>query len=815
MAHLENPLFTKPISDFVTLEPLENPDWNFARNTRCVLMTSSAEWVQATFSCQFNSGEKLLVAPNRDYPYEGLMVYQDGENWKYIDCFALAIKHENGRYIPISAGKVKATPWQMTYCYKISRADIKKDQKGEVPFYMSYYLDSKNSLENITGCVELYFPGGLIYESVRIYPIIQPFIDIRHMYTGSQFDTYRWWQDQPGSDNKRIFISNYNRTLTFYLPPVDITLFQGPQMQDWRYKLGTGSRIPYKDDNHPDINNAPVFKSEEKKVAWFFTLQIPPDYNQKFLRLFFGCSLNGTAGKFFLPDAQKRFEESRENDYQQYQQINETFVLPRETAIRNAITARIVGLTKFKTYIELTGSKQPIKVPHAGAWWFRTPWFRDVFEGVLSSFYTLMKIPEERECIRKIILLALQEQDKNSGRILNRIPEFKHSGRSYNNSDGTLLAFITANAYSRETGDLDFAVDFLPFALYTIKCFQKYPPEGFQYICPAGPPRVEKNSGLLLSVPHHSWIDTRNFCLEYDGNRIKELPNRASEQFARTLYTQFPDRNNFRNLLDSPNFFLPEINAQWIIMLKGTIETIDFVLRQQTDQRIDLNTLETSKKDIQNILSRAQKNFKPVFWNDSKGFLYNMVYEIGNRAIKDEIECETAVTAAAMLGEEIFTRKELLAVWDWTREKLLVTRRITMFGDKEMSFGILTKNEDQKIYYNDHQYHSDVIWLRSTPYLIKLLLILNQNTTIRDILINTLDHQMTEGAIFYNQELFSRPEGLNWHPDEKTAKNPVPVKNPIQFWSQWCDPFSHFFSKKGTASPPYAEKTTGMKNGYS
>ena len=26
-------------------------------------------------------------------------------------------------------------------------------------------------------------------------------------------------------------------------------------------------------------------------------------------------------------------------------------------------------------------------------------------------------------------------------------------------------------------------------------------------------------------------------------------------------------------------------------------------------------------------------------------------------------------------------------------------------------------------------------------------------------------------------------------PNPETARNPVPVKNPIQWWSQWCDPY--------------------------
>jgi len=37
---------------------------------------------------------------------------------------------------------------------------------------------------------------------------------------------------------------------------------------------------------------------------------------------------------------------------------------------------------------------------------------------------------------------------------------------------------------------------------------------------------------------------------------------------------------------------------------------------------------------------------------------------------------------------------------------------------------------------------------------------------------------MEEGFIFYHSELFSPDNGAM-----------TPVKNPVQFWSQWVDPF--------------------------
>ena len=93
-------------------------------------------------------------------------------------------------------------------------------------------------------------------------------------------------------------------------------------------------------------------------------------------------------------------------------------------------------------------------------------------------------------------------------------------------------------------------------------------------------------------------------------------------------------------------------------------------------------------------------------------------------------------------------------------------------------FGIITKYDDKRIFYDDDQYHSDVVWPRSTVYLVWLLDLLGEQGIVLELLRNALDHQMTEAAVFYNQEVFSRPCGNNPEPVERTRENPVPVKNP-------------------------------------
>jgi len=92
-------------------------------------------------------------------------------------------------------------------------------------------------------------------------------------------------------------------------------------------------------------------------------------------------------------------------------------------------------------------------------------------------------------------------------------------------------------------------------------------------------------------------------------------------------------------------------------------------------------------------------------------------------------------------------------------------------------FGILVR-EGADVYYNDDQYHMAVTWPRDTPYLLRLFRAAGLRDEVKAILKNNLAHQMDEGFVGYNSELFSiDPSGL------------TPVKNPVQWWSQWCDEF--------------------------
>ena len=761
------------VGDF-EYDPIENPDWSFARNVRATLLAPSTEWVQSVCSFPFEANGKTFIAPNRDYPYEGLVAYHGGENWKFIDCIGLSLQLQSGGQIPLTPAKVKINPWRVEYQYV-----------GAIPVSVSYYLHSQNSPELLTGCVEFHFPQGLAYENDRVIPVIQPFVDIRHMYGSSHFKDYRIANEF--KEPRRIQISNYNRVLTFLSSDGQLSVFHEPATVNWEYKLGTGSRTEsFNDDRQQEET---IFVGERKEVAAFFSLQIQTLSEQQSLKLYFSTSLNTTKTNSFPSDIQKNSDESKSKDRSDLQTIIRSCPISEEVGFREEIWGRIVALTKFKTYIYFPEQEKHIRVPHAGAWWFRTPWYRDVFEGLLNSIETLMRIPQERNDIKGTILSALSLQNKTSGLILNKLPEYTNLEAVYNSCDATLLCFLVANAYFRKTKDTGFAGSVLGCVDSAISSFKTNAQRDATHFEIDGPPRIDETTGLLLCPPHHSWIDTRTRSIRCHDKTPGGLPNRLSIPFLKNLCDQTTTKGSLGAIASSPCFFLPEINAQWITVLDGAIQTIDLI--NQVSRNVVFDDL---RVEAEALLSKAKRHFKSLFWNEQSGYLFNVVFEDG--VTKDDIECETGVTAAAMLGETVFTRDELQSIWNCTKRSLLAYRGPIKYGDEVLPFGILTKNENQRVYYGDDQYHSDMIWPRSTPYLIQLLRLLDRDDIVREILINNLDHQMTECAIFYNQELFSPASGHNAFPNGTTSQNPVPVKNPIQFWSQWCDAYLELFGKK-------------------
>lgn len=789
----------QPIS--FEFESAENPDWGYARNKRSVLMIPSAEWVQSLFSCNFTVNEIPFIAPNRDYPYEGLMAYHEGENWKFIDCIAISLRCRDGSFLICSADPtstaIRVCPWTVTYRYRASSKEATNGDEA-LSFSITYFLHSFSRQNLVTGSIEISFENISDQYNNNVVLTIQPFVDIRHMYSNSNVNNYHKKHVKTKAYTC-ITLTSYNRTFSFYSysSTSALVLFDEPHYINWWYKLGTGARCEAPGPQGRET--VTMFRGENKSSAAFFSAALTASRESTdTARFFLACSLEDDRTSLDVADLEEMHALSMKGDRNQLEEITHAFDFTHITRYKDAIIARIIGFTKFKMNIHTLDGNQYVQVPHAGAWCFKTPWYRDVFESVLNNFHTLMCLPSERDNVKNIIWHALSRQNETNGLILNRLPEYKDLELKYNSSDATLLCFIAAAAYLQETKDLELAWSVLGSAMKAISCFGV--PEPSKTPSADGPPKIHPGTGLLLSAPHHSWMDTRARSVECGGGRLEHLPSRVSEEFVTKLYHHLGNNQPVGTVLSSPCFLLPEINAQWIIMLRGVIWIIDYISSECQPSDARGSSLHDVRGTAASLLSRAEHNFLPVFWNDANGFLFNAVYEDG--IIKDALECEPGVVAAALLGEQTFTCEQLLRVWGCITRTLLVDLHLIKYGNQTIPFGIMAQkaqNGAGHAFYDDPQYHSDVVWLRSTPNLLRLLRVLGMDHVMRDILVNTLDHQMTEGAIFYNHELFSRPFGNNPHPDKRTCRNPVPVKNPIQFWSQWCDPMIEFLTQMGGA----------------
>ncbi|MDI6856317.1 MAG: amylo-alpha-1,6-glucosidase [Candidatus Thermoplasmatota archaeon] len=224
---------------------------------------------------------------------------------------------------------------------------------------------------------------------------------------------------------------------------------------------------------------------------------------------------------------------------------------------------------------------------------------------------------------------------------------------------------------------------------------------------------------LLLTPCDISWVDSK----------VGNTPTRLPEHWAVDEY-----------------YYLVEVNALWLRFLSELEKVSD------------------------NVFASADRKsaFKRVFfYND---ILCDIVSEDMRR---NEIENSLSVVALALLPD-LFSNNELERIFN-SLKKSFVYRNGKLFGLVVRNIG--------EVYLNDEQYHKRVFWPRDLPYFIKFLLSLKKLELVEQILINVLEHQMYEGAVFYTQELFS--------PSYTMA---VPVKNPAQYWSQFVEPFLWFYN---------------------
>ena len=677
---------------YVTLPPEEDP--NPARTRHVILKRPQASWSQSVFSVPLDG--KLV--PNRDYPYEGLSVLLDGENYHFLDGLAIGVK-QGDDYLKLAATTVTASPWLASFNYKTKAGD----------YYLSvhyYLLSAGPAQDGITACVSV--------KSNVSKVVIEPLVDIRHMYEPSHPEEHVCTTLSNGLQiacaGKYVAIAT----------PNDCTIRTGHRSIEWRYKLGSGFR--------ERTVSGVAFRGEQRILVSPGELELFTDDNDSTL-LVISCS-DSESGL----GRQCRAGMAWQADSAAAQQRAERIVRALDLAGTDpAVRFRALALARFGMYANDAFFYE------AGDFWFRTPWFRDIFEGIINNIETLTRIGQAR-AMKNMILQAFAYQD-DYGRIPNRLPARREQKVDFNSADATLLAFIAAGELLSRSWDAGFASTVLHRAAFTISRFALNDPNRLN-----GAPVLHPN-GLLSIVPWHSWTDSSHMT-EFKG-RKQAVSVRIPDSWLADLEDE--------TAVNKPLYYLPEINAQWITLLRHCVTIA--------------HKIGTDPGAFSRHLEQAKAVYKIIFWDSTVHFLHNVVTIAGK---KDTTLGSPAVVAMALLLDEaIFSPQEVNQFIAMTKTHLLAERQ-------GRPFGILVKHTSTRIYYGDEEYHEAVIWPRDTPYLIRLLRWCGESEreTVADLLLSNLSHQMDEGFVFYNSELFSPDNG------EMT-----PVKNPIQFWSQWVDPF--------------------------
>ena len=381
----------------------------------------------------------------------------------------------------------------------------------------------------------------------------------------------------------------------------------------------------------------------------------------------------------------------------------------------------------------------PAYYPEAGAMWFRRPWSRDAAEGFRWNAATYVELLGCGGWISRAIV-----------RLLGLAVEA-----------GGLRTLVDSG---------DYASDAFPQLLNA--ALRVYELTGSQEVLRAASRAAEAaasalrigfsgcrlEDGLVLCRAGSSWMDSVH---EVDG---VAWPSRLPPGW---LGSADP----------SGLYALVEVNA---LYLESYVK-LSSALRSSGLQVPD---------GVSRLAEELSSGFRSRFY--APGRLPPLTYD-PSTGRADWTRGSPAVEAMAVLRGIIYSADDLSAAWPQVRD-LVVYRRMVALGNSVAPFGIVARDVERRPYLGDAEYHGYVVWPRDTPYLIEFMRAISAD--VEGVLLNNLDHMVAEGAIGYSSELFSAPLGGNPSP-AGASENPVPVKNPAQYWSHWCDPYLEHYGWKG------------------
>ena len=724
---------TRPTQVPFTLTPQEDPDWDGARTRRLALRVPGAEFCQSTVSYL---AKDEFTYHRSDFAYEGLLGLLGGENWKLLDRIGFQLLAD-GVPVLLEAAEIQATPDWVTYHYACPLGKLALTYR---------LLDHEPFLFTAT-----YRWVEAPETNAKLELLLKPVFDIRHMYYFSDPEGHRI-----GKQDGRTLTVGCNRWLAFGADR-DFGFHEERHIWDLLYRLGSGDR--------EKAGNNIVFKREMFRGAELGKL-----------RFAFGGANDGGAQPVTLT-VSAGVQEAEALEALAAGTARQAELSSEQDRRWHAVLERLPNLSpEALARVYVMGEKfgmaaGDVNLPEQGGWWFRRPWFPPLFEGFMHNHRTLKLLGKEA-VMEEAIRQALRFQEPKSGRIPQRFPEtqadlerFEKTGSLppdyYYSSDVGLLMFSWLLEVINDLHDPQ-----LLDALYQsfLKHYASFRSEDAR---PRQGEPVLAANGLLMSVPSHSWMNGKRR-IKLEGVAVGDLPQRIDRSWQEEAVRKYMDGHTAWDLYQYPVTYLPEINARWIRMLEvGEL----LALRKHDDAVYE---------ELIGIRKLAVGNYKKVFWNAGVGFLYNLITQNGR---PDPMPTAPGLEALVLLGTRVFTRQDMEQAWHVVRDSLLVNAKR---GDASVPFGVLAKDSKERIFYGDGQYHEAVCWPRETPYLIALLRELGEHELAEEVLASNLTHQMEEGVVFYHQEMLSLPEGANANPGPR-ALDPVPVKNPMQWVSQFCD----------------------------
>lgn len=397
--------------------------------------------------------------------------------------------------------------------------------------------------------------------------------------------------------------------------------------------------------------------------------------------------------------------------------------------VAEALQLRIDNLRTFGTFVG--GSW----FPEAGAWWFRKPWTRDALEGLRWNLRTYTRLLGWSDAVDVLVLKLLDLLKSREG-----LPVVCGDQGGFSSDAPPLLLTVACDLASL-SGSRSLALKAL---------------DAGQHVCG----KLLAGQAVSGSILKHSII-----CCPASSSWIDSITSARGMRWPTRLPRSWADQD-----LDpfASEYGLVEVNALYIEAL-GKL----FDCSRQRGLAVP--------GVFEDLRTELVGGFKARFKReDALPFLTI----VPSHQLSDPTAGSPALVGLACLRGLVHTEDELRTIWKQVVGDLLVERNLVALGRGRLPFGVLVRAGERRPYLGDEDYHGPTVWPRDTPYLIRFLEMTGRD--VRGILLNNLDHMVAEGAFGYCAELFSLPLGRGFGGG---SDNPVPVKNPAQYWSHWCDPY--------------------------